>query len=100
MDYLKSLTIKQWLIVFAIVLFFIVSYFVFFKKSPQNQTADALNKLMQQGNAAATIDESLTKAEIQNLLKQGAVATTSPGQKNVLTNEEKDALFKLMSPKR
>lgn len=98
MNYLKSLTKKQWLIIFAIIVFFIVAYFIFFnKKSSTDQAAADLEVLMRQGQATKPINESLTKSEINILMKRGIAATSSAQRSPKEIKAEEDALLRLMS---
>lgn len=100
MDYLKSLTIKQWLVILGLLFFFAISYFIFFRKPPTTHINTELENLIQQGTAPVSVDESLNKSEIETLIKQGSVTPdkSNGGQpKNDLTKQEQEELLRLMS---
>ncbi|MDO8493667.1 MAG: hypothetical protein Q7S19_03955 [bacterium] len=101
MDYLKSLTKKQWLIILCVGAFLVVSYLVFFRKSPNEQAGSDLQKLLQQNPAPRPLNESLNRSEIDALRKQGSTISTDGEQPTGdLTKTQKDALLKLMSTPR
>jgi ABC-type Na+ efflux pump permease subunit len=100
MDYLKSLTTKQWLIAIAVIIFFIASYFIFFRTPSKNEKAAQIENLIQKSTASKTIDENLKKAEIDFLVKQGTVVSSSTQTKKELSKDQKDALLKLLSAPR
>lgn len=101
MDYLKSLTAKQWVIIFCIIIFFVAGYLFFSRPDPVEERGVQLETLMRQGTAPVPVEETLNKTEVQTLLKQGVVpVSTTTGKTKELTKEQKDALLRLMSAPR
>ena len=103
--YIKGLTMRQWLVTFCIIVFFIASYFIFFRKpvkiqTTESQTSIDLKTLMRQGAAPSRVEDNLTRSEVETLLKQGTVDNV-PGASGVLnenlTKQQKDDILKLMS---
>jgi hypothetical protein len=95
MDYVKNLTLKQWIIIVTIELFFIVAYFFFPRKAPQQTTLD-LERLLEQSRAPVSVEENISKADLKRLLQQDTPASGG-GSSTELTPEQKNDLFRLMN---
>ena len=95
MNYFKSLTKRQWIIIVATVFFFLLSYFLFANKPVQKNVIN-LDTLMKQSTAPVTTGENIGMASLEKLLKQDTPVGTST-TKGDLTTEQKNSLFKLMS---
>ncbi len=99
MDFLKSLTKKQWVIIFCVAVFLIATYLFFFRNSTTNNIDQTgLDNLIRLGTAPKPVNENLTKSEVQKLIKLGTVAATTSTQATAnITKTQRDSILKLMS---
>ncbi len=98
MDYLKSLSWKEWLALFAAFILFVAGYFWWRSRAVVKVGPD-LNALKSQ-TAPRTVNQNLNSSEIQNLQNQGRVAPVASQPKNSMTTDQQNALLKLMSATR
>ena len=96
MNYLKNLTLKQWVIIFSIVLFFAISLFLFMKEPVDQQRID-IEKLLNQGTAPMTSEDNIGRDKLQKFLNPDVSTVWSSSTVKEITDEQKNDLFKLMS---